>query len=343
MPYQVAVNGRCLMHPLIGVSRYTSQVVRRLAERLRILQPGEHFSGLRGHWWEQIHLPPQLKRGEVLWSPANTGPLAVENQVLTLHDVSPIEHPEWFSPAFAGWYRFLLPRLVQKVRKVITVSQFSQNRILEILHLPQEKVLCIPDGVDYSQFYPADPAEIKRICLKYELRDDYFLVVGTLEPRKNLRRLLEAWEGVNHAMPGLSLILAGGASSNFRQADLDPLPGGVNCLGYVNDQDLTALYSGAVALILPSLYEGFGLPALEAMACGAPVVAARAGGVPEVVGEAGMYMNPLDSQEMADCLIKIAGDRELQDAMRRRGLERARLFSWDQTAQAIWKVLQCEV
>jgi glycosyltransferase involved in cell wall biosynthesis len=166
------------------------------------------------------------------------------------------------------------------------------------------------------------------------------LVVGTLEWRKNLLRLLQAWKIAAGDHPQVELVIAGGCGRAFRPIDLQDLPPRTRLLGYVADDELPALYSGALALVLPSLYEGFGLPALEAMACGTPVIVACAGALPEVVGEAGLYFNPLDVRQMAQALHAALDDPALRREMSHRGLHRARMFTWQAAADQVYAILR---
>ncbi|HEX7975697.1 MAG TPA: glycosyltransferase family 1 protein [Anaerolineales bacterium] len=372
MSGNVAINARCLAHPTTGVERYAYEVAVRLGAGTRQLAPGiipQHVgrrsalprraaSGLAGHLWEQVVLPRKLRPGELLWSPANTGPLAVSSQVMTLHDLSVIDHPEWFRPNFATWYAYLLPRLAWRVRRVITDSQFSRDRILSALDLPPDRVNVIYPGVDRKKFWPQPAGQVDRVRARYGLPARYVLCVATHEPRKNLPRLLQAWQRAQaggRAAAQAGLVIAGGLGTVFRRPGLGARPelkgagykstgSGVRWLGYVPDEDLPALYSGALVFALPSLYEGFGLPVLEAMACGTPVVTACGTGLPEAAGEAGLLVDPLNVDEIAATLSKLLADEALRSELAGRGLRRAESCSFEQTAREVWNVLQqCEI
>jgi len=336
----IVINGRFLTRRITGVERYAGEILRCLEPSVRVVKPIHATSGLAGQLWEQFRLPGLLKPGEVLWSPANTGPLWVGNQVLTLHDLSAIEHPEWYTPAFSAWYRFLLPRLARRVRRVITVSEFSRCRILSYLRLPEEKVVCIPAGVDRRHFHPVSALEKERVRERYRLGEDYLLVVATLDPRKNLERLLLAWQQVGPRLRRIQLVITGGAVPVFRSPRPDFSADRVRWLGYVDDHDLPALYGGALAFILPSLQEGFGLSVLEAMACETPVIVANTGALPELVGEAGCYFDPLNLEEMKASIEQAATDKALRQELRSLGTQQADLYSWEKSARAVWKVLQ---
>ena len=273
----IAVNGRFLNKPVTGVERYAREMTSRLGSRVRILCPTGASSGVRSHAWEQFALPRTIG-GDVLWSPANTGPLLARRHVITIHDISPIEHPEWFDAGFVAWYRCLIPQLVRRATKVVTVSQFSKSRILERLHVPDDRIVVIPNGVD-RRFRPGARTACDRTDASAApalgLTGPFILTVGSLSPRKNLGRLFSAWQLSGLGRKGCVLAVAGVQCASFKRVDLRTPPVGVRLLGYVPDAELPALYGRALGVVVPSLYEGFGLPALEAMACGTPVIAAR--------------------------------------------------------------------
>jgi glycosyltransferase involved in cell wall biosynthesis len=340
MPDQIAVNARFLWRRITGVERYAHEITTRLDGRIRLLAPTRPVGGISGHLWEQTILPNMLRRGDLLWSPSNSGPLFVPNQVLSLHDLAFIEYPEWFDPKFAGWYRFLIPRLINKVNLLITPSYYTKIRILDTFWISPDKVKVVPPGVNPDLFRPSSIQDQQQIRNIYGLDDPYCLVVGSLEPRKNLGNLFQAWELSRAAKSGLHLIVAGSGGQMFRRVDTGHLPGRIHLIGAVSDPELVSLYSGAKAYILPSLYEGFGLTVLEAMACGAPVIASKAGAIPETAGEAAIYFNPVDVEEIAQTIDRVLEDSELQETLRAKGLERAREFSWDNAAEKIWILLQ---
>jgi glycosyltransferase involved in cell wall biosynthesis len=332
----VVVNGRFAGQKITGVQRYAHEVSRRFGDRVSVVAPSRPLAGFAGHLWEQFILPARVPRHSLLWSPANTGPLAVSNQIVTVHDTSVFDHPEWFSFLFRIGYRTLLPTLIQRTRAVLTDSEFSRQRILTRFALPAERVIAIPSGVDLDHFRPCDPLPMRE---KYRLPDRYALFVGSIEPRKNLPRLLRAWQKVQKTSD-TQLIIAGSTGKVFNKIQWQ---GGLEefiFLGYVPDSDLPELYSGATVFILPSLSEGFGLTVLEAMACGTPVVCASSGALPEVTGDAGLLVDPFSVDAIAEALTKILSDENLRQTLRQKGLERARQFSWQKTASMIWDVFQ---
>jgi glycosyltransferase involved in cell wall biosynthesis len=344
MTPSIAVNGRFLTRRFTGVDRYAFEISARL-EGARRIAPSRPPGLLAGHAWEQLILPARLRRGEILFSPANAGPWIVRAQAVTLHDSSVFDHPEWFRPAFAAWTRLAWKILAKQARMILTVSEFSHGRLQLHLKIPDEKIRVIPNGVG-KPFEPQSAREIQRVKEKYNLNQPYFLFVGTLESRKNLGTLLRAWEIFNSSH--FTLATAGASGKVFAAVGRNGIPPSArkwritnppHALGYVPDQDLPALYSGATAFVIPSLYEGFGLPALEALACGAPVIASNVSAFPEVLDDAALFVNPLDVNAIAEALNTIAEDSSLANDLRGRGLKRAALFSWDDSAQKIETIL----
>ncbi len=334
---RIQVNGRYLAQRVTGVQRYAREVVARLAEKVELIAPRGWTTGIRGHLWEQTVLPWKLRRG-ILWSPCATGPLAVASQVVTIHDCAFYDCPEGFSAAFALWYRYLVPRLARRARRILTVSAFSRDRICELFGIAPEKVVVAPNGVS-DHWRPATEEDIARARARLILDQPYVLCVGSLEPRKNLRRLVEAWKRIGVEKDGRTLVLVGASGKVFRDSGIGSLPGNVRVAGFVPDDELRALFSGADAFVFPSLYEGFGLPVIEAMACGAPVVCSKAGALPEVVDDAAVLVDPLDIDSIATGLTTVLTSRSLQASLRQRGIARAKQFSWDQTAERVWDVL----
>lgn len=339
MASALAVNGRCLANPVSGVERYTAEITRRFNGHVRVLRPQPTARGLSGHLWEQVRLPRLIERDELLWSPANTGPLSVSRQVVTIHDLSPLEHPEWFHPRFASWYGYLLPRLARRARRVITDSLFSKSRIVELLDVREDHVVEIPLGVA-GRFHPPTDNACVQDRTAVERKPPYFLVVGSLQPRKNLATLFTAWERVGFAAEEAKLLVAGASAKAFRAERFDHLPQNVELIGAVDDDELPRLYGEALGVVLASYYEGFGLPLLEAMACGAPVICSNATALPEVGGDVPLYVDPHDSDSLGQALLTLRHDGQLRMNLRMRGVLRARAFSWEDTAERVWRVLE---
>jgi glycosyltransferase involved in cell wall biosynthesis len=336
---KIVINGRALHRRITGVERYAREVVCRFQERVQIIRP-RHPSGLAGHFWEQFILPLQLSSNTVLWSPANSGPIAVSRQIVTIHDLSPLEHPEWFHPSFASLYRWLLPAIIRRARAICVPSSFTRSHLLRANPSISKKVSIIPNGVDHSHFYPRSPAEIAGLRRRYSLPEAYLLAVGTHQPRKNVNNLLAAWRLVYPKHPEWSLAIAGGAGPQFKPPPALPVPPGVRMLGYVSDEELPILYSGARAYLSASLEEGFGLTVLEAMACGTPVLAASSGALPEVLGNTGLYFDPLSPTEIGDRMETLMDNPAAFSDLALRAFERSKEMPWEKTAQSILNLLE---
>jgi glycosyltransferase involved in cell wall biosynthesis len=333
------INGRFSGRRITGVERYAGEIIRRLPGQVRFVAPHAPIRGpFMGHLWEQVMLPCLAGR-DLIWSPANSGPVLGNRQVVTIHDVMVLDHPEWFNPQFATWYRFLIPSLAHRAKKILTVSEYSKKRLVQYIGLAPSKVIVIPAGVSTAQFHPISTDEKIQFHRKFHLPAQYLLFVGSNEPGKNLKRLIEAWKMMNSCFPEVELVIAGAVGRQFAPGILPEAPG-IRTLGYIEDIWLASLYAGAEALLLPSLDEGFGLPALEAMACGTPVLAANAGAIPETTGEAALLVNPKNAENMATAMRQILVDRDLHVDLVAKGFKRAAQFSWDETARAVWRVLE---
>jgi len=313
---RAVIDGRAAVRPeLGGVERWARELCARLP--YRTLAPPSALSHRAGHAWEQLVLPVQSARADVLLCPANLAPVAARNAVVILHDAAPLRHPGWYSGVYAAWQRRLLPLIARRARTVITVSPFSRNELKELLNVEAEVV---HGGVD-PRFTPeAAPARRGR---------PYVLTVASHTARKNLNALVPAAEALGEQ--GIELVVAGGHRPQFAaEAGLD----GLTLLGQVADDELPGLYAGAEVFVLPSLYEGFGLPVLEAMACGTPVVAADTTALPDTAGGAARLSDP-DPEALREAILGLLGDQRERERLRALGLERARGFTWERTAREV--------
>ena len=337
MTLEPCVNLRTLGYRITGVQRYLLSLLPHMPSELESVKPSRALQGIKGHLWEQLYLPTQLQY-RLLWSPGNTGPIGVSRQVLTVHDLATLDHPEWFERKFALWYGALLPRLIRKVRAIITVSHFSRERIVRLTGVEPDRIHVVYNGVD-QRFRPADPKTIRQIGTDFQLNPPYILFVGSLEPRKNLRMLLESWR--LGGFDGATLVVVGGTGRLFSRFEFDSIPEGVRLLGSVEDDVLPVLYSGAAGFVYPSIYEGFGLPPLEAMACGCPVAVSDIPPHREVGGETAMYFDPFSPEDLLrklECLLRLDG--EPRASLVERGLHRATRYTWESAASDTWRILK---
>jgi glycosyltransferase involved in cell wall biosynthesis len=337
MTLEPCVNLRTLGYRITGVQRYLLSLMPHMPAELNSVKPSKALQGVKGHLWEQLYLPTQLQN-RLLWSPGNTGPIGVHLQVVTVHDAATLDHPEWFERKFALWYTALLHCLIRKVRAIITVSQFSKERIVRLTGVDPGHVNIIPNGVE-SRFCPADPDIVQQVRSKLGITSPYILFVGSLEPRKNLKMLLEAWRLGD--FEGATLAVVGASGHLFPRMKVDSQPEGVRLLGPVEDAVLPVLYSGAAGFVYPSIYEGFGLPPLEAMACGCPVAVSDIPAHREVCGGAATYFDPLIPEEIStklEWLLRLDGPTRASYV--EGGLHRAASYSWGSSAADTWRILQ---
>lgn len=351
---KIVVNARFLTQPLTGTQRYAYNVITRMRD-VRLVSPAApqpHYSNvpydrltvaphlLRSHLWEQFVLPAHVGSDDLLWSPGGMGSLFVRRLVITVTDLAVFENPECYGGAFGRWYRALYPVVANRARRVLTISEFSKEVIQRVLGVPADRIVVTHLGVD-DAFRPRSIAEIERLRQRLGLSEHYLLSVGALSPRKNLHRLLQAWRRVSQSYPDTSLVIVGEPNLLFSaDSSLGELPPRTTHLTGIDDETLATLYSGAAAFVFPSIYEGFGLPVLEAMAAGTPVVTSNVTSLPEIAGDAAVLMNPYDVGAIADAIDAVLSDEVLRDDLRRRGFARAAQFSWDATARKTWAALQ---
>lgn len=332
----IAVNGRFRAQRTTGVQRVAIEIERRLQQKREVIEV-RRGSGALGHAWEQTVLPLRAG-GRLLWSPCSNGPVSYPNQIVTIHDAALFEHPEWFSRGFVAVNRLLLPRLARRVRCVVTVSEYSRLRLARALGLAPEAIEVVPNAVDPG-FAPASAESILAARARLGLEDrPYFVSLATQEPRKNLRLVLDAWRRARPHLPhDAVLLLVGGKGSaavfgKGEQAS-SVQDEGVRHAGYLEDSMLPPLLSDSLGVLYPSIYEGFGLPILEAMACGAPVVTTPLTSLPEVGGTVAFYVDASEPSDLAAVIERLAGDEALRKERGRLGVERAARFSWDEAAR----------
>ena len=363
---KIGINGRFLVAKRTGVQRAAYNLVRMLIEIDRDneyiiftgreqlgrsewdfpnvtviaddLRSGESF---RNHLWEQFKLPRLAKRHniDILHSPANIAPLFYRGKsIVHIHDLCFVVNPQWYSFSFRTLYNLMIPRLAHRATKVITNSNSAKNDLLQYFDLPAEKVSLVYWAVDETFSLPATPLAEKIA----DMPNDYILYVGSLEPRKNINILIEAFEELRSEHPELNtkLILIGGESPLFATVRLKAKKFGEDVVfkGFVRDDELRQYYRHASLVAYPSLYEGFGLPPLEAMASGAPVVTSYTSSIPEVVGQAAIMVNPRDCRQLVDAMYRVLSDPELAQALREAGYQQVSKFNWYRVARGVLAV-----
>jgi glycosyltransferase involved in cell wall biosynthesis len=261
--------------------------------------------------------------------------LGAYKRVVTLHDATPFTHPETHTRFDNFLYRTYVPIVLQNIDAVITISETARSELVRFLHIPSDRVHAIPLAADPA-FQPVPLAAAEQTARKYGAEGRFVLYVGALEPRKNLPTLLRAFSLVHQALPTQRLVVVGtrrwkssGIARLVHKLRLDSV---VRFTGYVDDADLPALYSAAQVFCFPSLAEGFGLPLLEAMICGAPVVCSNLSSLPEVAGDAGLLVDPNSAPAIAEALLRVLSDADLAEHLRQRGFTRSAQFSWETTA-----------
>jgi glycosyltransferase involved in cell wall biosynthesis len=352
----IVINGRFARQSMTGVQRYALHTLlaldgllgrdKALRESLRITlaapagtkTPALAHIGVRcegradGHLWEQLVLP-RLARGAYLVNFNYSGPLFKRDQLITVHDATVVAVPEAFGWRYRLVHRALVAWLKDRVHRVMTISEFSRRELQQRMGV--RDALVGTEGWDHLKAAD-DDAAAQAVLAKHGLQSGrYLLAAGSLKPNKNFEVIDRALQ----LMPGFELTVAiAGARdrSVFRHSEPGP---NVRLLGYVDDAELAQLYRHAAWFVFPSLYEGFGLPAIEAMGNGCPVIAADAASIPEVCGGAALYFDPHDAPALAQLLQRAAHDAPLRSQMKQLGLERAALFAWDANARILLRHL----
>ncbi|MBK9276302.1 MAG: glycosyltransferase family 4 protein [Flavobacteriales bacterium] len=326
----LVLNGRCLHRPVTGVERYALQLeaaLQRLELPFRTITT-RHASGFTGHLWEQLVLPLRLRRHDLLLGPANTGPWLLRDQLLVVHDLAWLEHPEWFSGAFGTWYRLLLPSLIPRVRGLITVSRTVADELARQVPSTAQRIQVVPPAV--AQDNEPGPAPTG---------PPLFLFIGPGDPRKEVGIFQRAFALCRERRPEALAVIVGDAGRVFARQDLRPGPG-ETWTGRVDDDALFALMRRATALVMPSRYEGFGLPILEAMARGCPVIASDLPVFRESFGDAALRVPVGEATTLAGAMTELANDPQSREARVRSGLLRATHYAFDAQDAALHQALR---
>jgi glycosyltransferase involved in cell wall biosynthesis len=299
----------------------TDDWLHRLWQRLRLPIPVEAVTGpLDVFYSPDFVLPPTLRGTRTL---------------LTVHDLSFLHYPEAFVPSLRAYLARVVPRSVARADRVLADSASTRDDLITYFGTPPEKVHVLYSGVD-ARFHPEkESGEEERLRSKYGVESPYLLSVGTLQPRKNYVRLIKAF--ANLPLADLQFAIAGGRGWLYEDILAEAQRHGdrVRVLGFVDDADLPALLRNAALFAFPSLYEGFGLPVLEAMACGVPAVCSSTSSLPEVGGDAALMVDPLDVDALAQAMARVLGDAGLRREMVDRGLAQAKRFTWEKAARQL--------
>ena len=264
--------------------------------------------------------------------------------VVTVHDMVYKAFPETVRARTKYMLDTGLKKSMKRADIIVTDSEFSKTEIIKYFPQYQDKIRVVPCGVDLNKFHPCnDTDKIERVRKDFETGEEYFLYLGTIEPRKNLERLIEAYaEFVKNTDNPPNLVLAGGKGwlydSIYAKAEKLGIEKKVIFTKYIPSEDINALMCGAVAFVFPSIYEGFGMPPLEAMACGVPVLTSGEASLPEVTGDSAVIVDAYSVNSIAEGLERIYSDRNLRERLSREGSERAEKFTWEKSAEILYKV-----
>jgi glycosyltransferase involved in cell wall biosynthesis len=309
----------------------------------------KYFFRGSGYIWRYFSAPLKLKsmkQLDIVHDTYEIGTLSFKapfKKIITVHDLSPFLFPDTFSSRAVLLHKLLFSKTLQSVDKIITVSECSKRDLVTYFNVPEDKIKVIFNGVD-TKFKPLNKDEVNEFLKKYNLNFPFILFVGTLEPRKNLPALFKAYYQLKNKNINHKLVIAG--KKGWKYQDIFETVNKLNLnndiifTDYIPENDLPALYNAADVFVYPSIYEGFGLPPLEAMACGTPVVTSNISSLPEVVGNAGITVDPKDIDMLATALYEALTNDSLMKEMTKKGLERAKLFSWKSCAVETLKVYE---
>jgi len=352
----IVVNGRFLQRPVTGVERFATEILRAIDQLISAgelpphlfslvapvgTQPKAQFKHIplrevgrhQGHVWEQIDLPLFCK-GQFLLSLCNTAPAFKHNQSVVIHDAAVFSVPQAYGPAFKLVYRVMHNLLARKARQILTVSEFSRQELLRVLPIRNKPVQVLREGAEHVLRGRVDDSIQQRAGLTGR---PYVLAVSSAQANKNFGFVAQTLAAQGD--PGFDLVVAGGTNPAIFASDGVPMPAFIKHVGYVSDAELSSLYRHAACFVFPSLYEGFGIPPLEAMAHGCPVVASSAASIPEVCGDAAVYFDPRDGQSFLNALNSVMTDPSLQGRLKAQALAKSREWTWLGAARTLLSAL----
>ena len=321
--------------------------VKAMHRALQALPP--FITSLSWYYWYFTGLSLQLRQinPDIFFSLSpSLPPCCPGPAVCIIYDLTPLTLQHAHRLDFKVRFKLQAADAVKRSDRLITISQDAKNEIISYFGVNPDKISIVYPGFDSSLFKPEpDSEKIRRTLRKYGIEGPYLLYIGTLEPKKNITRLIEAFcrlkkdRGIDH-----KLVIAGKRawkdSEIFDKIRRSGCESNIVFTGYVPQGELPTLINGADVFVFPSLHEGFGMPPLEAMACGTPVIVSNTSSLPEVVGDAAVTIDPYSTDAIADAIYRVSSDKDLRAQMRAKGLERARLFSWEKTARQTLQVLE---
>jgi len=356
----IVIDARMIGDRMHGIARYTYNIVKNLLkidlENQYTVLIGKEFPGisveannlkmrpLRSRWisiseqWELVKVLKELKP-DLYHAPSFVAPVFNPfPMVMTIHDLNHLAFASNYSMYHAIYYRFVVKPSARKSIKIITGSEFSRKEISKYLSVPEEKIKVIPYGCSGKFRLIEDKEELRRVRRKFSIPEAFILYVGAYKFHKNLFNLFRSYANLS---PEIPLVLSGNGNKELRSLSKRlGIERRIIFIGDIQDDDLPAVYNSAVLFVFPSLYEGFGLPPLEAMACGCPVVVSNVASLPEVCGDAAYYVDPYNVESIAEGIHKVLTDEFLRQSMIEKGLERAKLFSWEKSAREHIKVFE---
>ncbi len=358
---KIFINGRFLTQPITGVQRFAIEILTALDKlcnsdnnsnfQIICLTPQSQSLSYTPNWnnilqqecgifqgntWEQFDLP-RYSRDGLLLNLCNIGPVFHFNQIVVMHDASVFTVPETYSFSFKLKYRAVMGLLGIISKQIITVSDFSKNEISKYLKIRKEKIKVIVEGCDHVGKTVRNDSVIKNNGLS----GPFFLIVGSASKHKNVDIARKAVESGLSLNP--KLVIAGGTYSKVFNKETAWNSRNVIELGYISDEELKSLYTNATAFIFPSLYEGFGLPPIEAMACGCPVICSNRASLPEVCGDAAIYFDPTDVGDLKNILQEVLEDDNIRQEMRIRGGKRSELYTWKNAAEQLLNIIRLNI
>lgn len=355
----IIFDARMINHELHGIARYAYEIINRVSKiegyKLILLVNDENLAKemfgekssiqyilMKNKFLslgEQIELPRILNKYShkaIFHSPSYvSSPFIKIRSIMTIHDLNHLRFPQFYTPFHKYYYNYIVKPSANKASKILTVSNFSRMELLEWLKCNNDKIICTYNGIDEAFRVIKDKNVLKSVKEKYKLPDKFILYVGNQKPHKNLQTIIKSMKYIDD----VKLVINGKGNEFINNCIKESMvEDKVLKIGFIEEKDLPKVYNLATVFVFPSLYEGFGLPPLEAMACGCPAIVSNASSLPEVVGEAGLKVDPLDDKGFADAINKVIKDDVLREQLICEGLERVSKYSWNSLVEDTIKI-----